>query len=164
MRLLFHRNPQRHRDACLAEERGRSEKAKASFSERRNLERRRRRRRRQRQKEREKKKKASQSLILAFNSPVAARGATLALDAEVTRVPDRHDVEERAACILVRQERARGGKGEERIHSLQKIRWSKREEKTVKKTSFFSRFFSLSLPRPRHAAAREGFSRERMQP
>ena len=142
MRLLFHRNPQRHRDACLAEERGRSEKAKASFSERRNLERRRRRRRRQRQKEREKKKKASQSLILAFNSPVAARGATLALDAEVTRVPDRYDVEERAACILVLQERARGGGGvNEEDFTLRKFRVVESEEKL----SFFPPFFFLSL-------------------
>ena len=29
----------------------------------------------------------------------------------MTRVPDRYDVEERAACILVLQERARGGGG-----------------------------------------------------
>lgn len=105
---------QRHRDACRGGERGRDWQAEASFF-------------RVEKKvfgstatataTKFRRRRETLNLHPSFpDSPLAARGATLALDADVTRVLDRHDVEERAACILVLQERARGER--ERLFTL----------------------------------------------
>lgn len=60
----------------------------------------------------------------------------------MTRVPDRYDVEERAACILVLRERARGGRGKRKEDvTPRKFQWSRRVKK---KTEFFPPFFFLS--------------------